>query len=72
MTTTRVTANLGAPPRLLTADEVAETLGLTTATVYRLCREGAIPCVRLGNGRQAPLRIDEQELEGWIYGTETR
>lgn len=39
-----------APPlaRLLTAEEVADTLGITTDRVWALTREGTLPAVKLG------------------------
>lgn len=39
-----------APPlvRLLTADEVADALGVTKERVWQLTREGKLPAVRLG------------------------
>ena len=33
---------------LLSAEEVAEHFGVTTTTVYRWCREGRIPCLKIG------------------------
>ncbi len=33
---------------VLSADEVAAQLGVQPATVYRWCREGLLPCVKLG------------------------
>lgn len=39
-----------APPlvRLLTAEEVADVLGVSTERVWQLTREGKLPAVRLG------------------------
>jgi excisionase family DNA binding protein len=54
-------------PRLLTLDEAARRLRVSKATVWRRVRDGSIPAVQLG-GRRAPLRIDERELEAWVYG----
>ena len=54
-------------PRLLTVDEVAERLGVHRITVYRRIARGDIPAVRLG-GHGAPLRVDADELERWLYG----
>ena len=33
---------------LLSADETAERLGVDRATVWRWCREGRIPCLKIG------------------------
>jgi excisionase family DNA binding protein len=48
--------------RLLTAHEVAERLGVTTAWVWAQTRAGRIPHVRLGRYR----RFREQAIEEWI------
>ena len=53
--------------RFLTPREVARTLNVSTATVYRRISEGSLPAVRIGEGT-GPLRIDERELEEWVYG----
>ena len=49
--------------RLLTADEVAGILSVSTARVYELARRNAIPALRLG---QRQLRFDETALRDWI------
>jgi excisionase family DNA binding protein len=33
---------------LLSAEEMAEYFGVKTTTVYRWCREGRIPCLKIG------------------------
>ena len=33
---------------LLGADEVAEHFGVTKTTVYRWCKEGRVPCLKIG------------------------
>jgi excisionase family DNA binding protein len=48
--------------RLLTADKIAESLGITTARIYEAARLGLIPCVRIG--RQ--VRFDEEAITDWI------
>ncbi len=55
------------PQRMLTVDEVAERIGQSRWSVYRKVAAGQIPAVRLGEGRAA-LRIDERELNRWLYG----
>jgi excisionase family DNA binding protein len=52
--------------RLLTIDEVAERLGLSRHTVERKIAAGEIPALQLG-GRHSPIRVDERELEAWLY-----
>jgi excisionase family DNA binding protein len=41
-------------PRLLKVGEVAERLGVSTATVYALCKRGALQHVRVGNAIRVP------------------
>jgi excisionase family DNA binding protein len=60
-----MTSNTQTPPsvtRLLTPDDVAELLRLSKTTVYRLCRRGEIPTLRIGGS----LRVDPDALDGWI------
>jgi excisionase family DNA binding protein len=54
--------------RLLTADDVAELLGVPRAFVYALSRRGALPTVRVGDRY---LRYREQAIQDWIAGQET-
>jgi excisionase family DNA binding protein len=54
---------------LLSVRQVAEWLGVSEKQVYRLIYRGAIPAVRLG-GRGSALRVDQDELEAWLYGQE--
>jgi excisionase family DNA binding protein len=50
--------------KLLSPAEVAATLGVTRATVYRYIDTGSLPAVRLsGDG---PLRVDASQLEDWL------
>ena len=41
---------MGTPDDLLSADEVAARLGVGAITVYRWCREGRLPCFKVGKG----------------------
>jgi len=52
--------------RLLTLDEVAQRLGVSKRTVQRKVYSGQLPALRLGGGH-APVRVDEAELEAWLY-----
>ncbi len=54
-------------PRLLTIDEVAARLHVHRVTAYRMVHDGRLPAVRFG-GDGASLRVDERELEAWLYG----
>ena len=46
----------------LTAQEVAEQLRLSDATIIRWCREGRFPGVKVGKG----WRIRQQDLDQWV------
>jgi excisionase family DNA binding protein len=54
-------------PELLSVRDVAERLGVTTKTVRRKIARGQIPAVQLG-GPGSELRVDERELNEWLYG----
>ncbi len=47
--------------QLLTAQEVAERLKISTSTVYRLCKQG-LPHIKKSYG----IRIREEDLNKWI------
>ena len=49
--------------RLLTANEVANILRVSTARVYELARVKSIPSITLG---QRQVRFDELALRNWI------
>jgi excisionase family DNA binding protein len=53
--------------RLLTAEEVAERLGMRTDWVWAQARAGRIPHVRLGRHR----RFREAAVEAWLRDLET-
>ena len=53
--------------RLLTADELAERLGMKTDWVWAQARAGRIPHVRLGRYR----RFRESAVEEWLRELET-
>jgi excisionase family DNA binding protein len=53
--------------RLLTADELAERLGMKTEWVWAQARAGRIPHVRLGRYR----RFRESAVEAWLRDLET-
>jgi excisionase family DNA binding protein len=50
----------------LTVPETAARLRVSRQTVYRAIAAGRLPAVQLG-GPGAPLRVDERELEAWLY-----
>jgi excisionase family DNA binding protein len=49
-------------PRLLTVGEVAERLRVSTATVYALCKRGALQHVRVANA----IRVPEAALAAFL------
>lgn len=55
--------------RLLTAEDLAERWQVPKAHVYRLAREGRLPCVELG--RYKRFRIDAVEAFESAGGTQT-
>ncbi len=54
-------------PRLLSVSEAAERCAVSRPHMYRLVGAGVVPALRVGN-ESGPIRIDERELEGWLYG----
>jgi excisionase family DNA binding protein len=56
-----------AAPRLLTPAEVADTLRLSTSSIYRAVRKGEIRAVKLSD-RRGSLRIPESELVRLLEG----
>jgi excisionase family DNA binding protein len=59
------------PSRLLTLDEVADRLAVSVKTVRRRISTGELPAVRLGPSERHSLRVDQAELERWLYETPT-
>jgi len=58
---------------LLTPAEVAERLAVNRVTVYRRIWSGDLPAVTTtAFNKRAVLRIDEVELERWLYGKDDR
>jgi excisionase family DNA binding protein len=55
--------------QLLTLEQVAQRLGVSKRTVQRKVYDGVLPALRLG-GHRSPIRVDERELESWLYRQE--
>lgn len=51
---------------LLRAEEVAAYFGVSTATVYRWCKEGRIPCLKIGKH----WRVRREELVDFLKEAE--
>jgi excisionase family DNA binding protein len=56
------------PGRLLSAEDVAELLGVPRTFVYALARRGDLPVVRVG---ERYVRFRAEALEQWIAGQES-
>lgn len=57
--------------RLLTPDQVAESLAVSRSTVLRMIADGSLPAICLRRGkRKAVHRIREEQLERWIVARE--
>ena len=52
----------GSSKDLLEAEEVASYLGINTVTVYRWCRDGRLPCLRIGRYWRIRLEALEEFL----------
>jgi excisionase family DNA binding protein len=55
-------------PRLLTAEEVAEMLGLDVARVWKLSRRGEIPTITIGRSR----RYRREAILRWLEEIESQ
>ena len=49
-------------PKLLTVDQVAESVGLPKPTIYDLARRNIIPSIRAGKA----VRFHPQKIQDWI------
>jgi excisionase family DNA binding protein len=53
---------MDAAPTLMTAEEVSEWLRIAKSTLYKLCKEGKIPSVKVGKH----WRFDRKNVESWL------
>lgn len=53
----------GSPPALLAVKRVAATLGVSAATVYKLCEKGLLPHVRVADHS---IRVTEADLADFV------
>jgi excisionase family DNA binding protein len=58
--------------KLLKVSEVAKRLDQHERTVWQKIATGELQAVRLGSTPQAPVRVDEAELTGWLAERRTR
>lgn len=49
-------------PQVLDVKQAANLLGLSTASMYRLCKEHCVPYGRVGSS----IRFQRQDLERWL------
>ncbi len=56
------------PGRLLTVRDVARVLGLSTATIYRLCKTGELLHLRVANA----VRVHLNDLRAFLVSHEHR
>jgi len=61
-------ASVAMMPKLLTARETANRLGVSTETALRWVRRGELPAFRLPGGA---IRVDEAALETWLESRAT-
>jgi excisionase family DNA binding protein len=52
--------------KLLSVEDLAEYLQLSTKTVYRMLRRGDIPCYRVGN----QWRFRKEAIDAWLENDE--
>lgn len=52
-----------APPTILTAEDVAKIFLVDVRTVYRMARNGEIPCIHFGRS----IRFSSEELDSWMH-----
>jgi excisionase family DNA binding protein len=60
----------GSAPRLLTIEQVADLCQVSTKTVYRAIRSGALTACQLGRG--GAYRVKPEEMESWIEACSRR
>ena len=52
---------------MLTTKAAAERVGVSTSLVYQLCKDGLLPCFRIGGkDKRGKVLIDEKDLEAFV------
>lgn len=60
-------------PKLVSADDLAEILGVNADTIRDWVRSGHLPSVNIGSGKQRPrLRFNVEEVQLWIAARTSR
>lgn len=57
--------------KLLTVNDVAQTLSVSNSLVYQLVATGKLPCHRIGTGRGA-IRVRRDDLEAFLAECRTQ
>jgi excisionase family DNA binding protein len=52
--------------RLLSADEVAEVLGVKPKTIFSWVAQNRIPYIKLGEGRKSLVKFSPKRLKKWL------
>jgi excisionase family DNA binding protein len=58
--------NQSLKPLALRAPEAAKMLSISAGYLWRLTREGHIPCVRVGSGKRKTILYPVAELQAWL------
>ncbi len=66
------TADTERTAQLFTVEHVAAALSLSRKSVYRMCQDGRLEAVRLGEGTSAPLRIVSTSLMAMLQAGHAR
>ena len=53
-------------PVLLTAEQVAERLGVSRSLIYGALRSGALPGYRIGCRGRGTWRVEAYQVEAWL------
>lgn len=56
---------------MMSVQQVAEELGVSPQTVYRLCESGEIRCYRVGPRKKA-IRVSGEDLHRYLQGVQCK
>lgn len=57
---------------MMTVDETATRLKVSTSTVYALCKTGQLPCYRIGANGRGKVLIDEADVESFLAASRAK